>query len=221
MALKRIVFIRPGETDWNVSGRFQGWVAIPLNEHGRKQAERLANFVRNIGLTKLYSSDLQRARETAEILGNALGFEPEYDKRLREQHVGIWQGLTVPEMHGWYADEYEKLQADIEGYTIEGGESRADVAKRVNSALKEIIEKAGETGDEVIGIVTHTTAVGLMLSELVPDVDLDHSHFGNTSVTTIKRRDDGGWDVTAVNDLLHLEGLESRYMPGDVRGDRE
>ena len=65
MAVKRVVFIRPGETEWNKIGRWQGIVGVPLNGHGRAQAERLAKFVRNINLDALYSSDLRRAKDTA------------------------------------------------------------------------------------------------------------------------------------------------------------
>lgn len=220
MTLKRIVFIRPGETDWNATGRFQGWVAVPLNDMGRQQARRLANFVRNIGITRLVSSDLRRARDTAEIIGDALGIEPIFDERLREQHIGIWQGLTVPEMHGWYAEDYAKLRADFEGYRIQGGESRKDVKKRADAALKEYIQKADDDNISVLGIISHTTAIMLMLRYLVPDLPLEHTHLGNSSVTTL-RREGSAWKVTQTNDLMHLEGLESKYMPGDVRGDEK
>ena len=97
MTVRRVILIRPGETDWNRDGRWQGWVAAPLNEHGRRQAEALAKFVRNIGMRALYSSDLRRAVETAELLAERLVFEPIYDARLRERNIGAWQGLTLDE----------------------------------------------------------------------------------------------------------------------------
>ena len=68
MAVERIIFIRPGETDWNKLERWQGWVAVPLNEHGRRQSEALARFLRAIGRAALYTSDLKRARQTAVLL---------------------------------------------------------------------------------------------------------------------------------------------------------
>src|SRR5262245_1330412 len=124
MTVKRIILIRPGETDWNRQGRWQGWVATPLNEHGRRQAQALGRFVRNIGMAALYSSDLRRARETAELLAERLGFVPMYDARLRERNIGAWQGLTPDEMRAWYPDEYDQLLADVDEYRIPGGESR-------------------------------------------------------------------------------------------------
>src|SRR5215207_3081510 len=108
MTVNRIVLIRPGETDWNRIGRWQGWVATPLNPLGRRQVEKLANFIRHIGMTALYSSDLQRAVETADILAARLGFAPIYDARLRERNIGEWQGMTLDEMEAWYPEAYQQ-----------------------------------------------------------------------------------------------------------------
>jgi broad specificity phosphatase PhoE len=219
MPLKRLILIRAGETDWNLLGRFQGWVATPLNEHGRQQATRLANFVRNIGLSALYSSDNRRALETAQILVERLDFDMEPDKRLRERSIGLWQGLTVPEIHGWYPEAYAEFLADPDNYKIAGGgESVSDVRARVKEALDEIINKADkEPGNVAVGVVTHTTAIRVILMTLLPDQDMRRQNFGNTSVTTVRRNEDGTWTLITVDDLMHLEGLASRYMP-EVRG---
>lgn len=205
MTVKRVIFIRPGETDWNKLGRWQGWVAVPLNAHGRQQAEALAHFVRNIGMSALYTSDLRRALETAECLSKTLGFDPIPDARLRERSVGLWQGLTVDEMKAWYADEYTKMLADPDGYRIPGGESRQDVRERMNAAFADILSQArGET----IGILSHTTALKVLLEELLPTYDPLHATLGNSSVTTLRRRD-GEWELVAIDDCLHLEGLRT------------
>lgn len=220
MPVKRLAFIRSGETDWNLSGRWQGWVASPLNEHGQLQMQRLANFVRHLGLSVLYSSDSVRARQSAEILSAPLGFEPRYDGRLRERSIGFFQGLTVPEIHGWYHQEYQQLVADPENYKIPLGESLHDVSVRAKQALDDILAEADVMGnaDFTIGILSHTTTTHLMLKALIPDLTDDGLAFANSSVTTVGRSDTG-WKLIHANDLSHLEGLESRYMPSDVRGD--
>lgn len=218
MGLKRLIIVRPGETDWNLSGQWQGWVAAPLNEHGRQQVQRLANFMRNIGISALYSSDNKRAQQTAEILATQLGFEPIFDDRLRERSIGHWQGLTVPQIHGWYADEYAQLEADPYGYVIPGGESLGQVRDRVRAVFNEIITEMDKKSEDVtVCIVTHTTTTRTALKEIVPDVDLSNTQFTNTSVTSLLRNDDGSWRLIMANDGTHLEGLESRYMP-EVRG---
>src|SRR5579871_2666095 len=102
MTVKRIVFIRPGETDWNRLGRWQGWVSIPLNDLGVRQARALATFIRHIGMGALYTSDLKRAAQTADLLAEQLSFQPIPDARLRERSIGFWQGLTQAELQAWY-----------------------------------------------------------------------------------------------------------------------
>jgi broad specificity phosphatase PhoE len=219
MTVKRIVLIRPGETDWNRSGRFQGWVNTPLNEHGKQQARALAHFVRHIGMGALYTSDLKRALETAENLARHLPFEPIRDERLRERGIGIWQGLTLEEMEAWYPEDYAQMRADPDGFRIPGGESRSDVRARVMAAVSDILKS---DPNETVGILSHTTAIKILLGGVIPgynplDVDID-----NTSVTTIRRNGDV-WELVAIDDVMHLEGLEARstreleatHDPGD------
>ena len=155
MAVKRVMFIRPGETEWNKLGRWQGHVAVPLNAHGKAQAERLATFIRPIGLSALYSSDLRRARDTAEVIAKYSGLKPIYDPRLRERNMGEWQGITMDEIVTWYPDSYKIVQADPHNFQVPGGESRRQVAGRVRMAFEDIIGRGGDT----IGIISHTTAI--------------------------------------------------------------
>jgi broad specificity phosphatase PhoE len=208
MNVRRIIFFRPGETDWNAAGRWQGWVASPLNEHGRAQTAALAKYVRHIGMTALYTSDLRRAMQTAAMLAQPLGFEPVPDARLRERNIGAWQGLTLDEMESWYPDEYAAMLADVDGYRVPGGESREDVRARVMDALNDILARDGH---EVVGILSHTTAIKIMLAALVPSYDPLYVELDNTSVTTIHLRD-GHWTIAAVNDRMHLEGLDARSV---------
>ncbi|MCB9452021.1 MAG: histidine phosphatase family protein [Anaerolineaceae bacterium] len=209
MAVKRVVLMRPGETDWNKLGRFQGWVAIPLNEHGRLQAKRLANYVRHIGLRALYTSDLRRAAETAAILEPRLHYAPTLEPRLRERNVGIWQGLTRDEIQAWYPDEYEHLVEDREDFRVPDGESRDDVRQRVVAAFNDILaQDKGET----VGVISHTTTIHTLLNELIPGAHADTLSVSNTSVTTIVREDDR-WKLVTSNDLMHLEGLETKISP--------
>jgi broad specificity phosphatase PhoE len=211
MGIERVVFIRPGETDWNRLGRWQGQVQVPLNSYGRQQAQRLANFIRPIGMTALYTSDLRRAMDTATILAKPLGFLPTPDVRLRERAVGAWQGLTKQEVIEWYPEEYAQLQADPEGYKIPaGGESRREVAARVRACFNDILrQEKGET----IGILSHTTAIRTLLLDLVPGFDPNAHTYSNMSVTTLERIDDNTWRTVMVDDVSHLQGIEALSFP--------
>ncbi len=205
MAVERIIFIRPGETDWNKQERWQGWVATPLNAHGREQAEALARFLRTIGMSALYTSDLRRAVQTAEILSRMGEFETIPDERLRERSIGDWQGLTLDEMRSWYVDEYAAMLKDADTYRVPGGESREDVRVRMKAAFEDVLKQ--ERG-ETVGILTHTTALKVLMEDLFPGYNPLTVNLGNTSVTTMRRRDDG-WKLIAVDDCLHLEGLRT------------
>lgn len=209
MTVKRVILIRPGETDWNKSGRWQGWVASPLNAHGRRQAQSLARYIRNIGISALYTSDLRRALETAEILAAELGYRPVPDARWRERDIGKWQGLTPVEMRDWYAVDYQQLLDNRDSYRVPGGESRADVRRRVLEAFQAVLK---EDKGGTIAIISHTTATHMLLLELIPGYDVYNTVLGNTSVTTIALGDDDLWRVITANDLSHLEGLPSNSV---------
>ena len=94
MAARIIYLSRHGETDWNAEGRWQGHTDKPLNDNGRGQARALAESLRRTGLAGVVSSDLLRARETAEIVAAALGLTIDYfDPDLRERTIGVFEGL--------------------------------------------------------------------------------------------------------------------------------
>jgi probable phosphoglycerate mutase len=92
-----LLFARHGETDWNASGRLQGHTDRPLNAYGRRQAAELAERLREDPVDAVHASDLARARETAEIVGAALGLPVVLDPDLRERNWGTWEGLTPDE----------------------------------------------------------------------------------------------------------------------------
>jgi broad specificity phosphatase PhoE len=119
-----ILLARHGETDWNRDLRFQGHADEPLNETGRVQARALAGTLRTERIAAVYSSDLRRASETAEIVAGSLGIRVKTDSRLREIDVGSWQGRT---------------RADLDG-TPWDGETYDDHRARVVAALHEIAE---------------------------------------------------------------------------------
>lgn len=89
-----VILARHGETDWNRDGIWQGHGDPPLNDLGRRQAAALADGLAGESIDVLYSSDLRRARETAEIVGRSLGLPVRLDPGLREIDIGSWSGLT-------------------------------------------------------------------------------------------------------------------------------
>src|ERR1700712_4846322 len=127
--------IRHGETEWNLNGRWQGHADVPLNAVGRAQAQRLAEHLRakKMHFDALYSSDLQRAWETASAVGAALGLTPQPLPALREIDVGSWSGLTGSEVIARDRDVYERIRSG-EDVARGGGERFLDLYTRVVAA---------------------------------------------------------------------------------------
>jgi len=96
--ITRVLVIRHGETAWNRESRIQGHIDIPLNDQGRWQAERLAQALADEPLAAIYSSDLQRAFDTAQAIAEATGLDVVADETLRERHFGDMEGLTHDEI---------------------------------------------------------------------------------------------------------------------------
>ncbi len=139
MSNDQVLLARHGETDDNRPPlRFQGWRDTPLNETGRRQAGELAERVSGSGVAVLWSSDLSRARETAEIVGRRLGIEPRLDPRLREANRGRWEGRLFRDVA---ADEPELYAAWMRAgaqWRFPGGESLQEQQQRVAACVEEI-----------------------------------------------------------------------------------
>ena len=98
--MTELLLVRHGETDWNAEGRLQGHTDRPLSDYGRRQARELADELDGEEFEAVYASDLARARETAEILGERLGLPVVLEPDLREKNWGSWEGLTPAERVG-------------------------------------------------------------------------------------------------------------------------
>lgn len=119
----RIIAVRHGETAWNVDTRLQGQLDVPLNERGREQARRVGLALRDECPDVLYSSDLSRARETAQAVAAATGLPLHTDPGLRERHFGIWQGHTYAEVGERWPAESERWRLREPGYGPPEGET--------------------------------------------------------------------------------------------------
>lgn len=157
--MTKLFLIRHGETDWNLEGRYQGQSDIPLNANGLLQAEKLAEKLRTQHLDAIYSSDLMRARRTAEILGQATGAPLHIDLRLREINQGEWEGMLFSEIRQRYPELISQRRSDPLSVTPPGGESIEQVRERVLAALDAIVS-AHPDGE--VAIVSHGLALAII-----------------------------------------------------------
>jgi probable phosphoglycerate mutase len=148
----RLCLVRHGETAWNAEGRVQGQLDIPLSESGLAQARCIAAALPEGRFCALYTSDLQRVRQTAEPVALKLGLEMRLDARLRERHYGIFQGLTYAEARVSLPDDYARFKAKEPDYGFGDGETLRSFFSRAIECIEEIARR--HDGEEVL-IFTH------------------------------------------------------------------
>ena len=158
----RLWLIRHGETDWNVEGRWQGQTphAPPLNAAGRAQSEALAKQLNSHVFDAIYSSDLLRAIQTAEIVGTKLGLRVRVEPRLREVNQGEWEGMLGSDIARSYPAEWAARERNTLNARPPGGESVVEVAARAWAAAADITRQ--HPGGVVL-VVSH----GLLLATLI------------------------------------------------------
>lgn len=164
MTSRRIILWRHGRTAWNAERRFQGQTDIPLDDTGLAQASRAAKVLARLQPHRIHSSDLSRARATADALAALTGLAVEEDADLRETFAGQWQGLTRTELEEQFGADLQQWAAGSE-IRPGGGETRSEVAHRMVTAIDRALE--GTAPGETLVVATHggaaRAAIGAML----------------------------------------------------------
>ncbi|HSD37225.1 MAG TPA: histidine phosphatase family protein [Rhodocyclaceae bacterium] len=200
--LTRLCLIRHGETDWNVIGRLQGWLDIPLNALGIGQAEAAAASLAASHFDVLYSSDLSRARMTADAIAARLQLPVMSEPRLRERNLGLLQGLTPAEADSQFPMAYGPLKARRPDYAPPEGEQVNMFAQRVGAVLAEVLERhAGQT----ILAVAHGGVLDMMyrLATAIP-FDVERTWRLSNGALNWLHHDGDAWTVESWDDKAHL-----------------
>ena len=162
---RRLWLVRHGSTAWNEQQRFCGWSDIPLSAQGREQARWLAACLAHVKVGALYSSDLDRARETAAFLSEGRGLTVQSSNAWRELHFGDWEGLTYEQIVAQYPEQ-QGFFRDARIYSPPGGETLEHLRQRVLSAFKGLCEEAWCTEGEIV-LVAHGGALRVLLSSVL------------------------------------------------------
>lgn len=162
MSATRFYLIRHGQVVNHHEFRYNGHFDVDITEVGVDQMDRLADFLSAEPIKAIYSSDLQRARKGAEIIGRALGLKPEKVSAFRELHLGRWEGLTRAEAAEKYPDEADFRFQDLATGKIKEGESLVELGARVLPALDELAERHR---GEAVCIVAHGGVNRVILSD--------------------------------------------------------
>jgi glucosyl-3-phosphoglycerate phosphatase len=193
-----LVLWRHGITDWNAGDRVQGQTDTPLNDRGREQAAIAAKRLAVLRPAAVVASDLRRAADTAAALAALTGLPVRLDARLRERYFGDWQGLTIAEIAQRYPAEYARWRAGEPDFGC-GAESADDMAKRVGTALREVVDAAA--GGTVV-VATHGGAARHGIGEMVgwsDQVTRSLCGLGNCHWSELRLDRARGWRLRAHN----------------------
>jgi len=199
----RLVFIRHGTSTWNDERRIQGQLDPPLSEKGRDQARKLGARFRDVEVDGFYSSDLSRARETAEAIAEQIGRAPEFLAELREVALGEWEGLQRAEIVARYPDHWSRWTEHPSWDIVPGGEGTEAFEARVGAAIETLV--ARHRSGQVL-VVTHGGVIQVALLRVVgrSSNGLFPFTIDNASVTVLQGSPDRLL-VGRVNDTCHLD----------------
>jgi probable phosphoglycerate mutase len=212
-----LLFIRHGETDWNRQQRFQGQIDVPLNGIGQAQAQRLAQRLQSERFDGFFSSDLQRAQQTAAPLAGLWQQTPLLQSGLREQHFGIFEGLDVPTIKARHPELWlDWLQHRASFALPGGGESLQQFHDRV---LDTVATLAAAHSGQRLAVVTHGGVLDMLWrsAKRLPLDGLRECAIPNTGLNRL-RWADGRLSIEAWADDTHLAGLPEQ--PDTAAGER-
>lgn len=206
-----IYLIRHGETLWNSEQRILGATDIELSESGRLQAEALSEFMSDRRIHAVYSSDLKRAVQTADVLASRHRLEVRTHPGLREMNQGILEGLTFEQLKDKHPDFLESWKKNPTSLSIQGGESLSDLQER---AWETIYALAHVHQEETIAIISHNLTIVTFLCRLL-GVPLRHFRQLRQGCTGINLIEYGrlGWAVHCMNLTSHLQGVDGYQDP--------
>lgn len=205
--------VRHGETQGNIDDKAQGHLDVPLTETGKLQAKAVAERLSDIEFDAVYSSDLQRAVDTAEaITAQHPELQIQTRSQLREYHFGDYEDMPWDEVSNTDPEFYQRwknlgTRLDVK---FPGGESMRDAWERVGGFLSEILAEHRQ-GNETILIVGHGGSLQAVLAQLL---NLSAANqwffvFDNTSVTRVREHQytPNAWRTYQFNDTSHLNGI--------------
>ena len=205
--MTRCYLVRHAQTAWNGENRIQGHSDIPLSPLGEQQAERLGQWFASRHLCGIFTSALQRSRQTAQAIaaGNGHGARPVVEPHLAEIHLGAWEGLTPVEVDARFANAYQQWRVRPSSVVIPGGEPLGTFRERVRGALARMLGGMGE-GEYVL--VSHGGVIAALLADLLSadyDLLMRRLRLDNAGVTAVEFGDRP--HVLWINATAHLGAL--------------
>ncbi|PWT71381.1 MAG: histidine phosphatase family protein [Proteobacteria bacterium] len=201
-AITEFIVVRHGETAWNAEARIQGHLDSPLNEEGLAQALLVGDRLAQAPFSQLYCSDLGRALQTAQPIADRSHRRITREERLRERHLGVFQGLTGTECEHAYPSDYACFKSRDPDHVIPGGESIRMLQARARGIFTELA--ARHAGERLV-VVTHGGVLDA-LYRFVTDTPLEKLRdfpIYNASINIV-HHDGARWSLERWGDISHL-----------------
>ncbi|APT85235.1 histidine phosphatase family protein [Corynebacterium aquilae] len=163
---RRLIALRHGETDYNATGRMQGQLDTQLSDKGMRQARDAARYLSTLNITRIVSSDLDRAHATARAVGELLGVEVTVDHRLRETDLGQWQAMSHQEVDTQFPGQRALWRHDA-NWAPPGGETRLEVAARARAVVDELMRDYDDWDDSTVLLVAHGGTISALTCNLL------------------------------------------------------
>ena len=197
-----IILIRHGETEWNSQKRMQGHSNSDLSSVGQAQIQALGQWMKNVPFDLIYSSDSLRAKQTAEAITQFSGHELQFDQRLREKNLGVFEGLTSEEARERHPEVFRLFKTAGSKYVIDEGESTQQLQDRALEIVDEIRIKHPE---EHVLLVTHGGFIRVVMKHSLGLSLETPTRFliRNTGVFRLVWEDK--WIVSQMGGVSHLE----------------
>jgi probable phosphoglycerate mutase len=204
--MSRLYLVRHGETEWNKARKIQGGIDTELSAYGVVQAHALAERLANEEIDVIYSSHLQRAMKTAEIIASYKKCNILESDACHEIRLGPWEGLTMDEIQEKYSDHLRIYKEDPSNFHLPGAETFLELAERTYNSILGIVSKHS---DRNILLVSHGTAIKAAIIRIL-GIDINHYtkfKIDNASVSIIdfKENDPGKPVIVSLNDTGHLK----------------
>ncbi|MGE5544906.1 MAG: histidine phosphatase family protein [Bacillota bacterium] len=201
----RLILVRHGSTIWNAEGRYQGTIDIPLSDQGRREARMVAERLRNEDIKAVYSSNLIRARETAEIIASPHGLPVKVIPELGEINFGDWEGLTAQEIKDRFGeDAYRTWLTDPVNADISRGDHITEFAERVVQGFNQIIQAHPE---DTVVIATHGGALMVLGCHLHgEDLSCFRKYYHHNAAISVVEVEGDVFRIKQLNCQEHLQG---------------
>lgn len=204
--MTKIIVVRHGQTKWNIGQVFRGQADISLNKTGHLQARSLAEFLTDFPLKTVYSSPLSRAQQTAKPIAKKQKLKVEISDLLLDISYGKWQGLSHDKVAKKWPKLFKLWHQAPQKVKFPGGESLADVQKRIKAFLKMVIKKYPEG---VIAAVSHRVAIKVLLCTALK---LPLSYFWqfqqSTAAFSVLAYQEGLFSLVRLNETCHLKKIK-------------